>query len=167
MAQRHGMNPWIDSFSRRMGEELGYEDRWTLNFNYHLKNDLNELQRKEGWKIYITSSFGRFDCFCSHSWTSAHIVILFHYRLRNRRGLVRLRLFRQQCGDCGNTYPLKPSINQKQMHKVFDRLILKIRKNCYMEAVDLTERNLQYRKTKPHKTSLCEACECGLCRISD
>ncbi|XP_048460362.1 receptor-transporting protein 3-like isoform X2 [Rhincodon typus] len=146
MAQRHGTNPWIDSFSRRMDEELGNEDRWTLNFNYKLENDLNESQRKEGWKIYITSSFGR---------------------LRDRRGLVLLRLFRQQCRDCYNPYQHKPTIRQKEMQKVFDRFILKIRKNCYMETVTLTERKLQYRKTKPHQTSLCEACALGMCCFSD
>ncbi|XP_048460361.1 receptor-transporting protein 3-like isoform X1 [Rhincodon typus] len=167
MAQRHGTNPWIDSFSRRMDEELGNEDRWTLNFNYKLENDLNESQRKEGWKIYITSSFGRFNCSCSNSWTSAHVVILFHYRLRDRRGLVLLRLFRQQCRDCYNPYQHKPTIRQKEMQKVFDRFILKIRKNCYMETVTLTERKLQYRKTKPHQTSLCEACALGMCCFSD
>ncbi|XP_043542440.1 receptor-transporting protein 3-like [Chiloscyllium plagiosum] len=164
MARMQRTNPWIDTFSRCVGE-LQYTDRWTLNFNYKLDANLTPLQREGGWKVYTTSSFGRFECPCSNSWSSAHVVVLFHYRLKRHKGTVLLRPFQQRCRDCWNSFERKPIINQTQMQKVLDRLILKICKNCYMEEVPELERNLQYRKTKPHETSLCEACEWGLCRI--
>ncbi|XP_067898521.1 receptor-transporting protein 3-like [Heterodontus francisci] len=163
MARMPGTNPWISLFTRRIEEEI--EDRWTLNFNYQLNPYLEEEKRRAGWKIYTTSSFGRFDCPCSNSWSSAHVVILFHYRLRNNGGSVLLRPFRQQCRICWNSFMQKPQVNHTQKQQVFDRLISKILKNCYGEAVEEVERDLQHRKTKPHETSFCEACKLGICRI--
>uniref|UniRef100_UPI00398E3554 receptor-transporting protein 3-like n=1 Tax=Pristiophorus japonicus TaxID=55135 RepID=UPI00398E3554 len=166
MARTPGTNPWFDLFARCM-EEMEFEERWTLNFNYNLDPDLDVEKRKEGWKIYKTSSFGRFDCPCSNSWSSAHVVILFHYRLRRDRGLVLMRAFRQQCRNCSNSSQQKPQITNKQLKQVFDRLILKILKNCYGEEVGNVQRKLLHRKTKPHETSLCEACALGICRNQD
>ncbi|XP_038672846.1 receptor-transporting protein 3-like [Scyliorhinus canicula] len=163
MTRVPGKNPWIDLFTKRV-EEMEFEAKWTLNFNYKLCPVLDGEQRREGWKIYKTSAFGRFDCHCSNSWSSAHVVILFHYRLRKKRGLVLIRLFRQGCRNCWNSLELKPQVTHSQIQKVFDRLIPKICKNCYGETVEEIERVLEHRKTKPHETSLCEACKSGICR---
>ncbi|XP_078420192.1 receptor-transporting protein 3-like [Cetorhinus maximus] len=163
MTRTPGRNPWIDSFARYMDEQE-FEDKWTLNFKYSLLPHLLDEQKTAGWKVYQTSTFGRFECHCSNSWSSAHVVILFHYRLRRNRGLVLLRPFQQSCRNCWNNVRLKPQVSHAQMQKVFNRLILKILKNCYRETVEDVERNLQYRKTKPHETSLCEACDLGICR---
>ncbi|XP_067851243.1 receptor-transporting protein 3-like [Heptranchias perlo] len=166
MPRMPGTNPWFDSFARCM-EELEYEATWTLNLNYNLNLDLNEEQKKAGWKIYKTSTFGRFDCSnCPNSWSSAHVVILFHYRLRVKpsRGSVLLRPFRQQCRNCWRIPSmLKPQVKPTQMQQVFERLISKILKNCYMQPVEADERNLLHRKTKPHERTLCEACSLGMC----
>ncbi|XP_041038251.1 receptor-transporting protein 3-like [Carcharodon carcharias] len=163
MTRTPGRNPWIDSFTRYMDEQE-YGEKWTLNFNYNLQPYLEGDQKAKGWKVYQTSSFGRFECHCSNSWSSAHVVILFHYRLRRNRGLVLLRLFKQSCRYCVYNAELKPQVNHNQMQNVFNRLIFKIRKNCYRETVEEVERDLRYRKTKPHETSLCEACHLGICR---
>ncbi|XP_078062634.1 receptor-transporting protein 3-like [Mustelus asterias] len=162
MARVPGKNPWIDLFSKHV-ENLEHGDKWTLNFNYKLCPDLDPEQREAGWKIYTTSSFGRFDCRCSNSWSSAHVVLLFHYRLRKNRGLVLLRLFRQGCRKCWNPPEQKPQVPRTKIENVFDRLIPKILKNCYGEKIDNVPRIQQHRKTKPHEKSLCEACALGIC----
>ncbi|XP_062900916.1 receptor-transporting protein 3-like [Mobula hypostoma] len=167
MARVPGTNAWIEEFNYITGEELS--EPWSLNFNYQIENELNDWQRKDGWKIYKTSAFGRFYCRCSNSWPSARVSILFHYRRRRGRGLVLLRPFGQQCRECTNHQWLKPQVDPAQMHEVFERLIAKIRKNCYNNPdVVVRKRSLVPRKTRPHETDLCEACHLGICdRIFD
>ncbi|XP_051874358.1 receptor-transporting protein 3-like [Pristis pectinata] len=164
MSQVPGTNPWITHFTTCIEEER-FHERWTLNFNYNLQAELTVQKRAEGWKIYKTSSFGKFTCnVCSNSWSSARAIILFHYRLTKKSGLVLLRPFRQQCRECMNPRLHKPQVDSTQMNQVFDRLISKILKNCYkFPDVDDKVRDLIPRKTKPHETAYCEACRLGIC----
>ncbi|XP_069753326.1 receptor-transporting protein 3-like [Narcine bancroftii] len=162
MTQAPETNPWITNFTRCVQDK--FNKKWSLNFNYKLEKEIDVQKKEEGWKIYQTSSFGRFNCpCCSNSWSSARTILLFHYRLK-KKGLVLLRLFRQQCRECGNPTMLKPQVDSTQINQVFDRLVEKILKNCYHKNnVNENSRPLIPRKTKPHEVSLCEACRLGIC----
>ncbi|XP_072894915.1 receptor-transporting protein 3-like [Hemitrygon akajei] len=164
MAQVPGTNAWIEHFNNLIEEQCS--EPWSLNFRYNIVNELDDRQRANGWKIYQTSAFGKFNCRCSNSWSSARVNIIFHYRLKQQRGSVLLRPFRQQCRECTNPQWLKPQVNSTQMDQVLGRLIAKILKNCYkVPDVDDRDRFLKPRRTSPHEKDLCEACKLGICSL--
>ncbi|XP_059844813.1 receptor-transporting protein 3-like [Hypanus sabinus] len=164
MARVPGTNAWIEHFNNFIEGELS--EPWSLNFRYDIVDKLDDRQRANDWKIYKTSAFGRFNCRCSHSWCSARVNIVFHYRRKQQRGSVLLRPFRQQCRDCKNPLWLKPRVNSTEMDQVFGRLIVKILKNCYnVSDVDDRDRSLKPRRTSPHEKDLCEACILGICSL--
>ncbi|XP_078265980.1 receptor-transporting protein 3-like [Rhinoraja longicauda] len=166
MAEASGRNLWFTHFASSIAEE-DIEEQWTLNFNYSLEDKLDARKRAEGWKIYITSSFAKFTCRCSNSWSSSRATMVFHYRLGKKKGFVLLRLLRQQCRECDNPIWHKPQVYSNEIYQVLDRLIPKILKNCYgvPNLADIA-RKMNHRKTKPHESSLCEACEVGICNQS-
>ncbi|OCT78530.1 receptor-transporting protein 3 [Xenopus laevis] len=160
---------WADVFQSIQETELvqRHGHNWALQIKYDLTDDLTSDQRQNGWKIYQSSSFGRFTCSnCHHVWNSARVSLTFHYCLINSEGgEVYLRTYRQKCRSCSSDTLLTAEFEQDKMDDVLMRLANKIRKNCYNEVIS-TNANINLflsKKTKPHEASLCEACMLGKC----
>ncbi|XP_061112356.1 receptor-transporting protein 4-like isoform X1 [Conger conger] len=162
---------WSDTFNRMLHEELDYNDTWGFKFNYSLQNNLSNEERRRGWKIYCNYAYGKFRCgTCSKTWPSARITLLFHYRLRSgaARGTVIMRPFGQACRRCNGAF-LLPGFSTAEVEKVLLKLIGKIKKNCYGEEEEDNSYCCSSEKvwTKPHESSLCEACRQGICCEED
>ncbi|KAJ8273242.1 hypothetical protein GJAV_G00099320 [Gymnothorax javanicus] len=162
---------WIDTFHEIIEEELEYDDWWSFHFAYRQQNDLSERERRMGWKIYCPSARGNFRCgACSKTWPSARISLLFRYRLLSEeaRGTVLMRPFGQECRRCVGAFE-RPGFSREEIKKVLLNLIGKIKKNCYGEHEEGSRDFLSSEKvrTKPHESSLCEACHQGMCCAED
>ncbi|KAG7457798.1 hypothetical protein MATL_G00231190 [Megalops atlanticus] len=160
---------WKNTFDVMLEEELDYNDSWVFQFNYSLQEDLSTAERKRGWKIYCGCAFGQFRCdTCSKTWPSARVVVLFHYRLRSDRGTVIMRPFGQACRRCKGDFEM-PGFSAEEVEEVLFKLFSKIRKNCYGEEEEQDSDSCSSEKvwTKPHESSLCEACSQGICCEED
>lgn len=116
-------------------------------------------------------SFLSFECgSCRKTWPSARAVVLFHYRLRGERGTVIMRPLGQSCLRCQDTYEL-PGFSEDVVRGTLQRLFSKIRKNIYNEDDDDDDGgqsdNSRRGWSKPHESSLCEACKMGICSQND
>ncbi|XP_060948592.1 receptor-transporting protein 3-like [Limanda limanda] len=159
---------WRDTFDEMLNDdnELDYGDQWTLNFNYSQADSVTKEEKKRGWKVYCHNAHGNFECAsCSKTWFSARIVVLFRYRLQNGRGTVIMRPFGQTCRSCSNDQFQRPGFPEDEVEMAFEKLFSKIRKNCYGEESDNEDDDSprQEKLTKPHESSLCEACMAGIC----
>lgn len=116
-------------------------------------------------------SFLSFECgSCRKTWPSARVVVLFHYRLRGERGTVIMRPLGQSCRRCQDTFEL-PGFSEDVVRGTLQRLFSKIRKNIYDEDDDDDDGghsdNSRRGWSKPHESSLCEACNMGICSQND
>ncbi|XP_070778050.1 receptor-transporting protein 3-like [Enoplosus armatus] len=165
---------WMDTFDELLeDDELDYGDEWSLRFNYGLTDKVTKEERKRGWKIYSLCAHGTFQCAsCKKTWSSARVVLLFHYRLRSDRGTVIMRPFGQACRTCQNNTFRLPGFSTTQVEEALLKLIRKIRKNCYGDDDyadnDSGSTEVPMRNRKPHEASLCEACIMGIfCKEAD
>uniref|UniRef100_A0A8C4GIG2 3CxxC-type domain-containing protein n=1 Tax=Dicentrarchus labrax TaxID=13489 RepID=A0A8C4GIG2_DICLA len=94
-----------------------------------------------GWEQYIRNTGARFKCImCGRSWSSNRVMVVFHMRLLNGQGIVKVRRFRQNC-----------MMSAVPMGFPFS-LFLKIRIKCYHE--DLGRRNktfIRHDVSSPHE----------------
>ncbi|KAJ8334344.1 hypothetical protein SKAU_G00399830 [Synaphobranchus kaupii] len=162
---------WSDTFNKTLEEELDYNNSWVFQFNNSLQDNLSTEERRMGWKICRHSAYGRFRCGrCSRSWPSAQVTVLFHYRLCSgtAQGTVTMRPFGQACRRCTGEFQL-PAFSKEEVQKALRKLVSKIKKNCYGENIDGHSSNPSSEKvfTKPHESSLCEACSQGICCVED
>lgn len=116
-------------------------------------------------------SFRSFECgSCRKTWPSARVVMLFHYRLRGERGTVIMRPLGQSCRNCQDTFEL-PGFSDDMVRGTLQRLFSKIRKNIYDEDDDDDDGGRSASSgrgwSKPHESSLCEACNMGICSQND
>ncbi|XP_053565024.1 receptor-transporting protein 3-like [Bombina bombina] len=167
MSREESICCWADIFQNLQDTELKdtYSNQWTLQMDNDL-DDLTSNLRQQGWKIYQSSSIGKFMCpSCTHKWNSARVSLIFHYRLNigHEDGEVRLKIYRQKCRSCGNQKMLKASFEEENVKDVLIRLITRIKKNCYYEQIEIKRRTNGLERTKPHESSLCEACLKGKC----
>lgn len=79
-----------------------------------------------------------------------------------------MRPFGQSCRRCNDTFEL-PGFSEDVARAVLLRLCSKIRKNIYNDPDDDDEPLTNSRRAwgKPHESSLCEACEQGICSQND
>ncbi|KAF7211589.1 receptor-transporting protein 3 isoform X1 [Nothobranchius furzeri] len=160
---------WRDTFVELLDDELAHGDDWFLNFNYTLTDKISQEEKKRGLKVFQSHTHGKFQCQrCRRFWSSAHVSVLFHYRLRKKRGIVVMRPFGQACLDCKGRFTL-PFFSKEDVEKVLLKLFSKIRKNCYGEHDEDDEPPPSERVvfTKPHVSELCEACQQGTCSQRD
>ncbi|KAG5842522.1 hypothetical protein ANANG_G00178520 [Anguilla anguilla] len=137
---------WRDTFDEMLEEELEYNDSWIVQFNYSLQENLSKEERRRGWKIYCHRAYGN----------------------EAARGTVIMRPFRQACRGCSGNFEL-PGFSMEEVEKVLLKLIGKIKKNCYGEEEEDNSDSCSPEKvrTKPHESSLCEACSQGICCVED
>ncbi|XP_041665655.1 receptor-transporting protein 4-like [Cheilinus undulatus] len=167
MAKGSDWNPslWMDTFKELVDEELEYDDKWTFQFNYSQTEEVTRDEKRRGWKVYIHCACGNFRCeACSNTWSSARTTVLYRYRLRGNRGVVSMRPFGQACRRCQDDGFNLPGFSKEVVEKSFIRLFGKIKKKCYNEDSDGDEGPAApFILTKPHESSLCEACRLGMC----
>ncbi|KAM4695269.1 receptor-transporting protein 3-like [Discoglossus pictus] len=159
---------WAVMFQKLQDTEFvrTYNDRWTIEIDNDLEEDLTSSQRQDGWKIYQSSAFGSFECSdCGHLWKSARVSLTFHYRhcKDSSNGEVRLRLYRQKCRDCDNEDLLTAEFENDKIKMVLMRLVDRIKKNCYHQRIKMKHHFKRQKMTNPHESSLCEACMKGKC----
>ncbi|KAG8445059.1 hypothetical protein GDO86_009994 [Hymenochirus boettgeri] len=156
---------WSEAFLSMQENELEqhYGHRWTL----HIKNNLVDLtsnNKQNGWKDYITTSFGRFVCSqCHHFWMSARVSLLFHFCSKSEGGKVNLRVYRQKCRNCTSEEMITATFKRDKINEVLMRLITRIKKKCYNERIELGPHFHHLEITKPHEVKFCEACILGKC----
>ncbi|XP_048849057.1 receptor-transporting protein 3-like [Brienomyrus brachyistius] len=160
---------WSDTFAQLEEDELEHDDSWAFAFNYSLTETLTYAERRRGWKIYRHHAHGGFRCStCSRQWSSARAVVLFRYRLQSSlcRGTIIMRPFGQACRHCGGDFE-RPGFSPKEVENVLLCLFDRIRKNCYGEREegdeDLDSISPEKVWTKPHESTLCEACSQNIC----
>lgn len=93
-----------------------------------------------------------------------------HLDRKQRRGRVRVRLFRQECKRCLVPQLEPPEFSQEDVEKVLDNLMLKIRGKCYREPInpnDLSKIVVEDQTTGPHESARCEACRLGICYLKN
>ncbi|XP_053566236.1 uncharacterized protein LOC128656388 [Bombina bombina] len=164
--KQKSQNVWMKTFHFLKEKELGadYGDVWSLNFKYDLMGKPTPEQKSEGSWIFTQNSFGSFICSnCSNKWKSGLITLIFQFCLKSKRGLVLLRIFRQQCRRCKYPNLEKPTIEENEVKDSLMRLIIKIRKCCYNEKMTSNPQTRGPAITKPHESNLCEACLFGIC----
>ncbi|KAJ1087169.1 hypothetical protein NDU88_000359 [Pleurodeles waltl] len=150
-----------DYFFRDLMYRVKPRDSWSLVW---------ENRRSVGpqWGQYRQQAFGRFLCsFCSHSWASAHVLILFHMKLekKRRRGTVKMNILRQKCYRCGAGIYEEPEFTEENISIILSNLLISILKLCYREYVyDEPQPTLVYGSSHgPHQPENCEACQLGIC----
>ncbi|XP_030072973.1 receptor-transporting protein 3 [Microcaecilia unicolor] len=150
-------------------------DTWASLF--HLK--ISVVRRKHSWNLaydntllgrsckqYRQYAFARFCCsYCDHSWASAHVLVLFHMKLKRRRGTVKMRVFKQSCKFCRQFE--EPVFELENMEIVLNNLIISIRQQCYGEDMEEEMQSVIVGDNLkgPHQRWLCEACDLGVCYL--
>ncbi|XP_037705233.1 receptor-transporting protein 3 [Choloepus didactylus] len=142
--------------------------RWTLE----LDKDLQPYVPEQGWTQYKQWTFARFRCsFCSRSWASAQVQVLFHmhWRKRKSRGRVKMRIFFQRCHKCSQPQFEVPEFTQENISRVLSNLVFRILKKCYREGFESMEEIPTIKDISlegPHDSNNCEACLQDFCAWS-
>ncbi|XP_053567876.1 receptor-transporting protein 3-like [Bombina bombina] len=126
--------------------------------------------QQAGWLQYSQSTFARFTCStCPRWWYSAEVHILFFIKLdkHHRFGIVKMRLFRQQCKHCHSGVMEDPEITVENMERVIHNLVNRIEDKIYGQYVGYQDKkSVVYSDTidGPHDQAHCEACKQKVCR---
>nr|XP_033815345.1 receptor-transporting protein 3-like [Geotrypetes seraphini] len=149
------MDIWKSVFQEKISV-VSHKDSWNLMCNTSLEPS------GEQYRQHI---FARFSCrSCGRSWASAQVLVLFHMKLKSRRGTVKMRPFKQRCKFCRAGFE-EPEFELANVEIALNNLILRIRQQFYGEDVEdeiqavVVDVGLQ----GPHESSLCEACQRGVC----
>ncbi|XP_034534702.1 receptor-transporting protein 3-like isoform X2 [Notolabrus celidotus] len=152
---------WIDIFESKTSD-LREGDSWCLEFD----KSLDPERPDPGWQKYIRNTSARFRCSkCGRTWPSNQVKVVFHMQLREGRGVVKVRCFRQNCKKCHGAPMEKPQIDSENIDILLENLVKKIRIKCYHEDMGPSERRFEHVEVNnPHEPSHCEACLMGICK---
>uniref|UniRef100_A0A8C4DX33 3CxxC-type domain-containing protein n=1 Tax=Dicentrarchus labrax TaxID=13489 RepID=A0A8C4DX33_DICLA len=104
-----------------------------------------------GWEQYIRNTGARFKCImCGRSWSSNRVMVVFHMRLLNGQGIVKVRRFRQNCKN--EQFEINKRSAVRQLDIIMTNVFYKIRIKCYHE--DLGRRNktfIRHDVSSPHE----------------
>ncbi|XP_029472899.1 receptor-transporting protein 3-like [Rhinatrema bivittatum] len=146
-------------------KKKGLNDPWTLALD-------DSIQPNQGWKRYTLQIFGRFRCSgCSRTWASAKIQILFHMKLETmpeRRGWVKMRVFKQECKKCSGATFEEPEFLSENIEVALEKLVSRIQEKCYRDLSGKSTTsafNYTGKQDGPHESAHCEACRLGLCDL--
>ncbi|XP_034386833.1 receptor-transporting protein 3-like [Cyclopterus lumpus] len=136
-------------------------DSWCLQFDESLVPD----SPNSGWKQYIRNTCARFKCTqCGRGWPSNRVMVVFHMRLTDEQGVVKVRAFRQNCKMCSEAAMETPSITTENIDILLENLVEKIRIKCYHEDLGKECKPFVAMEVKsPHEPAHCEACLAGIC----
>ncbi|KAM8888011.1 receptor-transporting protein 3-like isoform 1-T1 [Synchiropus picturatus] len=150
-----------NSIFRSKAAELPEEDTWNLEFD----DTIVPNNPAAGWKEYIKKANARFACTtCRRQWPSNKVMVIFHMKLEDGTGTVKVRRCRQSCNRCSEAAMVIPNIEDPTLNALMDTLIGKIRIKCYNENQGGHQRYFQeYEVHNPHEPSNCEGCRLGIC----
>ncbi|XP_074524777.1 receptor-transporting protein 3-like [Halichoeres trimaculatus] len=151
---------WTSIFESK-ASELEEGHTWRLEFDNSLEPD----NPNKGWQQYIKNTSAWFKCSkCGRGWPSNRVMVVFHMRLKNRKGIVKVRRFRQNCKKCKTAPMEKPSIDLDNIDSLMESLVVKIRIKCYREDLGDSYRGFRrWQVRNPHEPDHCEACIEGIC----
>ncbi|XP_045905871.1 receptor-transporting protein 2-like [Micropterus dolomieu] len=154
---------WTSIFQMK-ANILKQGDSWHLQFDESIVPDSPNL----GWEQYIRNTGAWFDCsWCKRGWPSNKVMVVFHMRLVDRQGVVKVRRFRQNCKMCDKAPMETPSISTENIDILLENLVEKIRMKCYHEDLGRGNRPFISLEVKsPHEPAHCEACIQGICTRS-
>ncbi|XP_040896510.1 receptor-transporting protein 3-like [Toxotes jaculatrix] len=138
-----------------------------LNHTWHLDFDSSIIPElpEQGWKEYLRKTLAEFQCTrCHRRWPSNRVMVVFHMRLMEDKGIVKVRPFRQNCKKCRDAPMEEPSITPERITILLQNLVKKIRIKCYHE--NLNEGNHIFEGinvNNPHEPDHCEGCMAGIC----
>uniref|UniRef100_A0A670KF07 3CxxC-type domain-containing protein n=1 Tax=Podarcis muralis TaxID=64176 RepID=A0A670KF07_PODMU len=156
------MDFWRAVFKEQI-EAVKPRDVWRLTMDQSL--DFHNVASP--WRKSLQEhAHGSFTCSrCYHSWSSHHVVILFHMHLERyeKQGSVRMRTFRQRCYQCSSDKYEEPQFSEEDVIHSVECLIFSIRKKCYGEHLDDSRLfEVVHENRGPHKHEHCEACHLGI-----
>ncbi|XP_020916992.1 receptor-transporting protein 3 [Exaiptasia diaphana] len=152
---------WYDTFNATFN--VFDRDEW------HLEPTNTEMTGS-GWYTYQDKAKVKFVCSdCGRSWTSMKGVVIFWFQLNKEthKGNLRFKLFGQKCNsNCTDTFQ-KPRWYREEIEKVLSNILQKIGEKFYsFKPKESDTKTRQGRPRKPHNTSMCEACQMGVCNKS-
>ncbi|XP_075341664.1 receptor-transporting protein 3-like [Odontesthes bonariensis] len=150
---------WICIFDEKT-RILNQEHTWHLEFDDTIMPD----QQNRGWSQYIRRTSARFRCTkCGRGWPSNRVMVIFHMRLMNWEGTVKVRPCYQRCRRCIITME-KPRVGRHNMDVLMEKLVEKIRIKCYHEDLDSGRKQfISHEVQSPHVQAHCEGCKLGIC----
>ncbi|XP_029489429.1 receptor-transporting protein 3-like [Oncorhynchus nerka] len=156
------LQEWANTLQNTI-EEHDIEDTWSIEFD----NTIIPDHPARGWKQYISGAFARFMCSkCKRTWPSKRVLVVFHMRLLEDKGMVKVKRYRQECKKCVQSTMEEPRFKTENIEVLLEKLVVKILVKCYHQ--DAGENNnpfhLEGRSDGPHEAAHCEACKHGICR---
>ncbi|XP_075341661.1 receptor-transporting protein 3-like [Odontesthes bonariensis] len=151
---------WKSSFNKKT-RILNQAHTWRLKFdNNILPNNINT-----GWSQYMRTTRARFKCTkCGRGWPSNRVMVIFHMRLMNGEGTVKVRPCYQRCKRCTSAPMEKPSVGSHNLDVLMEKLVEKIRIKCYHENLSSGNKQFISHEVKsPHEPTHCEGCMLGIC----
>ncbi|XP_017665994.1 PREDICTED: receptor-transporting protein 2 [Lepidothrix coronata] len=114
------MMSWQDIFKEKLAE-MHVTEQWTLQED----DTLRVKALSPHWKEFVQRcALGRFQCSqCCHKWTSAKVLILFHMRQCPGWGIIRMRVFRQECRRCPNPQLEYPEFSLETVERILHNLM--------------------------------------------
>ncbi|KAL3979024.1 disintegrin and metalloproteinase domain-containing protein 28 [Sarotherodon galilaeus] len=151
---------WIRIF-RIKAQSLKRGDSWSLEYDENIEPDNLDM----GWKQYIRNTGARFKCsMCRREWPSNKVKVLFHMRLKNGQGTVKVRPLRQNCKMCSEAPMENPSVESDNVHILMENLVEKIKQKCYRKNPGGQKRYFRsFDVDSPHEPTHCEGCIKGVC----
>ncbi|XP_066206699.1 receptor-transporting protein 3 isoform X1 [Saccopteryx leptura] len=158
---------WQKAFQELI-QEVKPSDQWSLT----LDESLAPSALQPGWTQYQQWVFARFNCsWCSRSWASAKVRVLFHmhWSKRDYEGRVKMRIFGQRCNKCSPDSFEVPEFTEENISRILNNLVFRILKKCYKEGFKSMEEIPTVQDISlegPHDSDNCEACLQGFCTKS-
>ncbi|XP_015336571.1 receptor-transporting protein 5 isoform X3 [Marmota marmota marmota] len=150
-----GADVWADTFTQLMAQKKP-QDLWVL----HPEESLVAGDLEGGGLQFQLKGLSRLQCSrCLWTWGSAHVHTLFHlcWDGDSGQGLVRMRVWGQQCRLCPLDTLAECQVSPASVHIFLSKLVLFILWKCYGDSSgpgQCPEIGLG---------DCCEACDLGLC----
>ncbi|XP_069009537.1 receptor-transporting protein 3-like [Embiotoca jacksoni] len=151
----------LTSIFQDKAQDLEQGDTWRLEFDGNIvPNDPNP-----GWVEYIRNTSAWFHCsMCPRGWPSNRVMVVFHMRLVDRQGTVKVRVLRQNCKNCDDAPMEDATITPENIAILMENLVKKIRIKCYHENLGQQFRPpMDFEVKSPHEPEHCEGCLKGIC----
>ncbi|XP_028259589.1 receptor-transporting protein 3-like [Parambassis ranga] len=115
-------NAWREIFKTEAANlEEEKKHIWDLEFD----DSITPKWPQQGWSVCNWKTSGRFRCdLCRRTWPSNLVTVVFIMRLKNGRGIVKTRLYRQNCKICKNAPMVKPDVDSTNIHSLMESLFV-------------------------------------------
>ncbi|XP_032284339.1 receptor-transporting protein 5 [Phoca vitulina] len=154
-ASMDGVDVWASTLAQLMAKRKP-QDTWELV----PEENLTSGHMEGGGFQYRLRGLSRLQCGrCQWGWSSAHVHILFHTCLDedSRLGLVKMRIWGQQCRLCPPGIQGRCQVSLLNVRLFLNKLVLFILQKCYGESLSSDQcPEICFGER-------CEACDLGIC----